>query len=341
MSGNSVSRSRSGFVEEPKAKRARKIVEADLGGPIEDEETAKQKLANAGFDPNNIALEKMVESPERDGTEWSVSPTIHFCAAGDLKMIRYLVSKGIPTVRVRADDDDEDEEVLSPMDAALIMGQVHVCKWLFEHGAREEVENDAYNVGGNDHLLQTALWPYPAGRGSDTPQWLILNGALSSHDGTPNKEAIEAIETLGGPISQFRMLLSWAEDSFQTQTNVHLILLGSLLPKEYSVPALHQYLSERIKSIAAADFMISELSADKCKELWGKLPFSFRSSPLQMLCGESGIFETIADFAGFLRGTQITDTLRGIIGPLEKVLRRAEQSSPHGHDDNDGIVFPI
>ena len=205
----------------------------------------------------------------------------------------------------------------------------------------KEVENGAYNVGGNDHLLQTALWPYPAGRGSDTPQWLILNGALSSHDGTPNKEAIEAIETLGGPISQFRMLLSWAEDSFQTQTNVHLILLGSLLQKEYSVPALHQYLSERIKSIAAADFMISELSADKCKELWGKLPFSFRSSPLQMLCGESGIFETIADFAGFLRGTQITDTLRGIIGPLEKVLRRAEQSSPHGHDDNDGIVFPI
>ena len=101
MSSNDGSRFRSGSAEEPTAKRARTLTEADLGGPIEDEETAKQKLANAGFDPNNIALEKMVESPERDFTEWSVSPTIHFCAAGDLKMIRYLVSKGIPTVRVR------------------------------------------------------------------------------------------------------------------------------------------------------------------------------------------------------------------------------------------------
>ena len=72
------SRSRPGSAEEPIAKRARTLTEADLGGPIEDEETAKQKLTNAGFDPYDLTSENWVPCPDGDGT-WYASPMFHFC----------------------------------------------------------------------------------------------------------------------------------------------------------------------------------------------------------------------------------------------------------------------
>ena len=310
MSSNDGSRFRSGSAEEPTAKRARTLTEADLGGPIEDEETAKQKLADAGFDPEgDLTATKFVECPDGVG-HWTASPMNQFCAAGNLKMVRYLVSKGVPTVR-----DDT-----SPMEAASRMGQAHVCAWLFEHGASETVKSDAYVVGEHN-LLRTALWPWKAGRGSNTPQWLILNGALSHPDGRPHEEAMQRIQSYRGAASDFRQLFSWVEETLQTNRNVHLILLGSLPPGEYSAPALHQCLSKGMKSEKAVDFLMNELlSAEECRLLWEKR----MSSPLQMLGGTTGIFELIADFAGIIRGKHMVSTLQGILGPLEKALGRAE-----------------
>ena len=86
---NEGSRSRAGSAVEPTAKKARKLTEADLGGPIEDEETAKRKLADAGFDPVNLTGTQFVGCPDDDGF-WMATPMDQFCAAGDLKMIRYL-----------------------------------------------------------------------------------------------------------------------------------------------------------------------------------------------------------------------------------------------------------
>jgi len=49
------------------AKKQRKFTEADLGGPIEDEETARKKLEDAGFDPVKVTQIKLVNNP--DGLE--------------------------------------------------------------------------------------------------------------------------------------------------------------------------------------------------------------------------------------------------------------------------------
>ena len=352
MSSNGGSRSQYGYADKP-TKRARKLTEADLGGTIEDEETAKQKLSDAGFDlddPDVFSSYSWGRRPGRNRS-WYVTPIFHFCAAGDLKMVRYLVSKGIPTVRADAssDDDDDDDDVdsidtdlRSPMQMALRNGHVHVCEWLFEHGAREEVQNDAYVVGyvGYVNLLRTAFNAWKEGRGSNTPRWLVLNGALSNHDGSPNKKAMEAIESYGGAASDFRMLLTWAQETLQTNRNVQFILLGSLLPRDYSVSALHQCLSGGLKSNEAADFLMNELlSAEKCRELWKKLPFSKRSSPLQILCGKAGVFELIADFSGFIRSTNMVSTLQGIIGPLERALHRAKVMTDPDDDYGDEISY--
>ena len=73
-------------------------------------------------------------------------------------------------------------------------------------------------------------------------------------------------------------------------------------------------------SSVAADFLINKLSDEDCRVLWEKLVVS----PLQMLGGTTGIFELIADFAGFiLLGNHMASTLQGIIGPLERALDEA------------------
>ena len=64
-------------------------------------------------------------------------------------------------------------------------------------------------------------------------------------------------------------------------------------------------------------------------------------SPLQMLCGESGIFELIADFAGFIRGKHIISTLGGIIDPLERALGRAQLMQDPDDPTNDVQILYI
>jgi len=217
-----------GSADEPTAKRARKLTAADLGAPIEDEETARQKLADAGFDPDNLTMQvENVSPPDGEGS-WDATPMTQFCGAGDLKMVRYLVSKGVATVK--ADDDDDDDENCSPMRAAILMGQTAVCEWLFEHGAAAEVRYAA-SIKGGRNLLRNSLSAWRAGRGSNASQWLVRNGALTRPDGIPDENAIKAIASYEGATSDFRNLLVWAKESFKVNSNIHLILLGSLLPR--------------------------------------------------------------------------------------------------------------
>ena len=62
-----------------------------VDGPMEDEETAKQKLEEAGFRPDNFTEEEKTED------EYFMSPMIHFCFTGDLRMCRFLLTKGAST----------------------------------------------------------------------------------------------------------------------------------------------------------------------------------------------------------------------------------------------------
>lgn len=81
--------------QRPEAKQC-KLAEADLGGPVEDEETAREKLKEVGFDPNNIHEVRDVRYPDGFGW-WEVNPICHFAGAGDLKMCRHLVARGATT----------------------------------------------------------------------------------------------------------------------------------------------------------------------------------------------------------------------------------------------------
>lgn len=312
-----------GSAEEPATKKQRRLTEADLGGPIEDEETARKKLVNAGFDPDKISiLVEGIVPPDGVG-EWDASPMMQFCAAGDLEMVRYLVSRGASTTERLFKKGDEDHppdtSPDTPMSAAARMGQTHICKWLFCHGAKADVR-----LSWNGTCpLGAALRPWVAGRGSDTPEWLVKNGALSHSDGSPNMEAIEYLEAFSGPAAGFHRLLSWAQRTLDVNDGVLFVLLGTMPPKEYSDSGLLHYLISDMNSAGIAPFFFSRLSSEDRRVLWKMLPSQQRNSPLQMLSGTPGALELVAEFAGFVRGKYLMKILRAMENSLQRALRRA------------------
>ena len=122
---------------EPETKRRRLL---DAGGPIEDDETARQKMRDAqvyergvdrtyrdwvGFDPDNVADVKGTHpfDADRPGNN-AIKPMGYFAKRGDLPMMRWLYVNG-------ADTRDVDVATYFPMYCAALMGRMEACKWLF------------------------------------------------------------------------------------------------------------------------------------------------------------------------------------------------------------------
>lgn len=184
-------------------------------GPIEGEETAREKLKKAGFNPDNIdeergvpiavdhnLVERNYAGTHSTGTHpriWktyllnlrsqtiTVTPMIYFCGKGDLRMCRYLkFVRGASCTRA----NHSGMGMVFPMLYASFYGQLGVCKWLYEHGGakddiRRRTENWRQGVGvrRNNALRISFLHMRYAVDGHNintlgTCQWLILNGAL-------------------------------------------------------------------------------------------------------------------------------------------------------------------
>ena len=90
---------------EPEPKRRRLL---DAGGPIEDDETARQKMRDAevyergvdgtygeyaGFDPNNVSDVKC-RSPSAQADRNEVKPMGYFVRRSDIRMMRWLLVNG-------------------------------------------------------------------------------------------------------------------------------------------------------------------------------------------------------------------------------------------------------
>ena len=140
---------------EPELKRRRLL---DAGGPVEDDETARQKMREAkvgepggemtGFDPDNI---DGLKTP--DGTPYRVyemSAMGYFSREGDLPMMRWLYVKG-------ADTRDENVKLHFPMYLAAVRGHTGVCEWLHGHGAAQDVKRTTRTSTGTTHRLGSPL----------------------------------------------------------------------------------------------------------------------------------------------------------------------------------------
>ena len=256
---------------EPEPKRRRLL---DAGGPIEDDETARQKMRDArvyargvdgiyreyvGFDPDNVADVKS-KSPydENADVDNSITAMGYFARCGDLAMMRWLYVNG-------ADTRDGDVEYWFPMLMAAFRGHLEVCKWLFAHGAAKDIKRRTSNGGSPLSATFTTSK-------RDVNRWLILNGALCKDDDSGELDGeimkCDLYVDCSWLVKEIELLLEWANDLHRPRTSSLLFLSGALSrPK-------HTYSTRR------------------------------NVSPVQLLAGKSGTLELIGDYVGFVRGRE-------------------------------------
>ena len=177
------------------------------GGPMYDEATARKMLEEAelipigiahgseaviGFDPDDEALDNRyvvwAYTTGFHGAE--VTPMIYFAREGDLKMCRYLVSRGASATKASSCGR------WFPMFAAVIGRHFDVCKFLYANGAKSDIRRESF-----EYYRWTPL-TYAAAHENDAfVRWLVLEGALCDN---ASSETIEKLRTAGTLLSPRR-----------------------------------------------------------------------------------------------------------------------------------------
>ena len=331
---------RNGGGKEPKLKRRRLL---DAGGPIEDDETARQKMRDArvyerwvdgthgefvGFDPDNVADLKSAHWYDH-GPHHNIKPMGYFAGMGDLPMMRWLYVNGA---------DTRDEMVTSdwfPMCTAAMVGHLGVCKWLFQHGAAGDVKR---RVGAKLLPLSAIFRQWDKRELSirhissvglerdkrELSRWLILRGTLCDSTGDLDVDLIKS--SLGFPASYLVhdfVLMDWAKEHHQSRSSFDMFLMGTLPPPTYSATKLRDELLAKIGIPSAVDRILAIAPPDQCRLLWDDL-FAHRVCNLTVFSGKSGILELIGAYVGTVRGRearivrQLAERLPGIIAELER-----------------------
>ena len=206
-----------GFTREEKAKRLVRLQAVARDATTEDEDYDEQHaralLQNKGFDPDDFTKSQY----NRGGT----TPLLHFCALGNFKMCRFLVSRG-------ADCRGLDEDGRSPLFRAAANGHLEIVTWLYyDGGAHEDIRKRSWN---GFSPLSIAL-KY---NNFDVVSWLTRNGALeSSRDGVKSGVIDDMImrDELRPNFywrDDYRLpILSWVQGAVTTNDNFQLALTGT------------------------------------------------------------------------------------------------------------------
>ena len=334
--------------KEPDLKRRRLL---DAGGPIEDDETARQKMRDAqvhkigvaravdeydGFDPYNVWDVKSHDPyDEYADVDTSITPMGYFAWKGDLLMMRWLYVNGADTLSVYV-------VAYFPMRLAAINGNLDVCEWLFEHGAAGDIKRRS----GYGFTPLSTLFDESDKR--DVCRWLILRGALCKDGDTGDLD----IDLMKSSLSQFdgsaeerSELLKWAREHHLSRSSFDVFLMGTLSKPQYSAAKLRESLMSRIRSEKVVDRLLRNTPPDQYHLLWNDWNlFPRRVCPLAVFCGKSGILELIGDYVGIMRGRearivrQLTELLPDVIIELAAEpsgTRNMLGSDTHASDDSE------
>ena len=302
-------------------------------GPVENEETAREKMEEAGFDPDDVTKECKLSADAGDigalqenGLD-VMHPMTYFCLMGDLKMCRYLLSKGASTTATSTCG------TWFPMYNAAIGRYLDVIKWLYDHGAEDDVGRRNLRNDGFTPLYCAVTAMFATFDRKNTSRWFILKGALSLDD----KPGVVDPGLLRRDIRPERgdddviyderpQLLGWAKQSVETHSSFMTFLLGTLpaAVPTFSRAALRSLMAERLRSQDAAETFIRNAPEEQCRLAWEKISQARVSSPIVWLGGTTGILELIADYAGVVRGRDLR-ILRSLIGPLTKYLEEVPE----------------
>ena len=313
-----------------------------FGGPMDDEETAREKLEEAEFDPDKP--DDLLHDTSVKDIFGSFNAMSYFCTLGDLQMCRYLLSKGASTTQSWDDDFDVDDydsdddpdirelnRIPSPMYAAARGGHLNICKLLCEHGARGDIRKT------NDFFYSPlCVAIYVAGRVGPTEsenirevcRWLILNEALCPRDNgfiSDNllDEALEAIENT----DEAPYFLGWAEDAVQTHDGFMTFLMGTY-PREvptFTAEGFEMMLEKKFHSPVSKEIILNHLPDAQRRLLWRE---ERNGCALQCLSGHAGIREHIANMLGVARGRNLRilrELQRRLTSYVEEAACRARE----------------
>ena len=275
----------------------------DAGGPVEDDEKARQKMRDAevgenfvitGFDPDNVVNIKCLSGIGSHGI-YTIKPMGYFCWIGDLKMMRWLYVNG-------ADTRDEDVKRWFPMYGAALYGDLESCNWLFDRGSSADIQRRT----SDDKSPLSAIF-YRAYR-REASRWLVLKGALCKDDDSGDLDLGLMRKYLGGNslcVQERQLLLEWAGQQHQVREAFLVFLMGTLSPPEYSPVTLRELLLEKLESEEATDRKLDSLPSNQHQNLWDDLLVAKqRARPLGALSGKSGILELVCDYVGIVRGRE-------------------------------------
>uniref|UniRef100_A0A7S0AYW7 Uncharacterized protein n=1 Tax=Minutocellus polymorphus TaxID=265543 RepID=A0A7S0AYW7_9STRA len=189
--------------DQPDAKR-QKTYDAD--GPVEDDKTARDKLREAGFDPDDVHTAAWSDTAFTFyPSDRYITPMTYFAIYDDLPMCRYLhFVRGAATTATTA----EKGERWFPMHAAVDWENHELAKWLYLHGAKEDVWRRISGVYGNTFIRS----------GPKIQEWFILRGVMQTSDGQAHEARIKRV-----------MLTRRQENNFD-KNPCHLELIESYIP---------------------------------------------------------------------------------------------------------------
>ena len=286
---------------------------------IECEATARQKLLDWGFDPEDVtkSSKNWYESTLRPSSNIDYGqrmsrPMIIFSHMGDLPMLRYILKKSNDPV---GELFKTDQYGPFPLYVAISKGKgenniLRVCRWLCDNGA-----DIKQTVGGDwSPLFRACAFGFV-----NVSLWLLSSGALLDSNGSFDASiAKRDLPSCWNGNNQaildrvHRKIFACAAQVIATRSNFLLFLSGTLKLKNKMSPrsAVEHVMVSRGYYAASAVTMLLEDLAD------GKLGFflDMAASPLHVFNGQSGILELIGQFVGGIESSRsILTTARGLM----------------------------
>ncbi|CAB9497636.1 expressed unknown protein [Seminavis robusta] len=293
-------------VGEPPAKRKRVDDVADgKNGGMEDDATAKRKLAEAGFDPNDCitAIDPPRSKWPKVGSWKSITPMTYFCFYGDLPMCRYILSQGGSTTKAGGEFS---------MYAAIYKGNMEVVQWLFQNGAKE----DTLSITVNGLSPWYLCW-----RGHHKELLFLVNGVFELDTITVANQ----LRKRNGTWEDHRPnVLSWSQDVLKMHGCFDTFLMGTFIGPEFSTQALYTKLEAKLGSTKAANIVIDGLGKEKCTSLWTELMEPYKKSPVRCFHENIGVLNCIAEFVHGFSAKEIEK-----IHQLTKLLHQSLKEHLH------------
>ena len=296
-------------VDQPAAKR-QKTYEAD--GPVEDDKTARVKLREAGFDPDDVHTGRSdLETPPGVGGSWyNITPMAYFSLCGDLPMCRYLHHvRGASTTLVAEEHKTipNADVFWFPMYAAVQKKNYFVAKWLFQEGAVKDLV--CMHVRGHPSPIKLLFARAESKEATCLAKWFVTQGAIQFwmqakvRTFCGNKE----IAILGNDVRMHH--LQWSGDLIRSTSAFHLFLLGTLPAPQYSTSKLEQVQQQQ----QLADIDAASLAGNE-----NTIGNRHRRNPGNNEClgSHPGILKHIGDFVGIVQSKAELDRVKEFHGML-------------------------